>query len=293
MPATLFAACRAGRRLTVRRIVQDRDAQEIVQDEFDKLYEEFMDGVERDIQFNGNWKPDEDELFTVEVEQVPELESLIQAVTRNSTAVEELDAGGLTEARAKALFIGGPGDDSPWILAQLLNSRQILKEGRFFVFTNRVYRIVTEPAFSLGDSLTFIVEDGLVKFKSLQALRQILDTRGIYEEATREDVRRFAEHHRLFVADVDEFVRIANQPIRRLIGEVVNLEVLDLVSPKELQEIAAQRESIPFELDDKEERLIMPTNARDARKLLVFLSEHDFHGAITGNEYVTNSRRRA
>ena len=293
MPSTLFALCHDNRRqLFTRRIVQHRDAQEIVQEEFEKLYDSFVNGVEREIPYDGNWKPDSDELFTIGLDRIPNMDALVSTVTGNASAVTELDPGGLSEEGAKGLFVGGPGDDNPWISAQLIRSSQILARRRTFLFANHAYQIVTEPAFSLSDSLTFIVEDGLIKFKSWTGLRQMLNTKEVYLEATDEDIQGFAQHPRLAVADTDQFVRVANQPIRMLIGEVVRLGILDWTGPAELVEIAKQRGNIPLELSADGERLILPTDAPGIRKSLVFLSEHDFVGAITGNYYVSNSRRR-
>ena len=73
------------------------------------------------------------------------------------------------------------------------------------------FRRLTAPSFILATSLAFVIDGEFIKFKSFSNLRSILDVMEIYQEATEQEVRDFAGHPSLRVANLDDFVLNADQ----------------------------------------------------------------------------------
>ena len=130
----------------------------------------------------------------------------------------------------------------------------------------------------------------MIKFKSFSNLRSILDVLEIYQDATDEEVRGFAGHPHLSVEDLDEFVLNADQVTRKLINAVVASGVLDDYTPTQIQTAAAMTQ-LAVELED--DRIVLPVERREVKNLLQFLDESRYNGPLSGQTYVTNSRRPA
>ena len=85
------------------------------------------------------------------------------------------------------------------------------------------FRKLDNMAFTLSGSLTCIVEDGLIKFRSFSNLRSIFNLIGeAFRAATEPEVRAFAAHQNLYVVDVDQFVSTSDEVMRRLIHAITD-----------------------------------------------------------------------
>ena len=164
----------------------------------------------------------------------------------------------------------------------------MFQTGFQIIFAGNSFTRLTAPAFVLGTSLTFVIEAGLIKFKSFANLRSILQVLEIYREATDPEVRDFAGHPRLMVADLEDFVLSADQVTRKLVNAVVASEVFDTCSPTDIK-TAAKATQLEIELQNG--KIVMPSGRREMKDLLQFLDESRYSGPLSGLPYVTNSRR--
>ena len=121
-------------------------------------------------------------------------------------------------------------------------------------------------------------------------MRSILQVLELYREATDPEVRDFADHPRLMVEDLEDFVLSADQVTRKLVNAVVASEVLDTYYPADIQ-AAAKATQLEIELQNG--RIVMPSGRREMKDLLQFLDESRYSGPLSGRPYVTNSRRPA
>ena len=285
-PNVLFVAHLAENQLVARRVELDNSIQETVGGLFEQQYQTFVDGVEEEIPFVRDWKPDKDELLTIPVERVPDAEVFTETVQRSAIAVSSLGGDNPATIGVKALFT--PRGDS--ILVQRFAISQVLSR-RFLLFLEgSVYRRITQPAFTFDNSLAFVIEGGLIKFRSLQIVRAILDVGEFYREATEEDVRQFAGHASFDVSDMDGFISIADQPSRKLISAITDAGSLDQFPPLVIQG-AARETGLGVEVRDN--KIVMPTNRRALKELLQFLDESRYRGPLSGTPFIANSRRPA
>ena len=289
MPENLFAACRVNGELVPRRVQLDRTIQNQIEEIFAGQAQAFFEGVDEEVPFDGRWNPDENELLTVE--STPEAEMLRETLNGNPLAVDSLDLGNFENAGIKALFTGGGANDADRILIQRFTAGQILNR-RFAVFRQgNSFRRLIAPAFTLANSLAFVIADGVIKFKSFQNLRAVFDVMEIYREATDEEVRGFAGHPSLHVAELEDLLLTADQVTRKLINVVTASGVLDDYTPIEIRDAAA-RTQLAIELGD-DGRMVLPAERREVKDLLKFLDESRYNGPLSGRTYITNSRRPA
>lgn len=287
MPS-LFAACRVEGVLQVKRVRLDAAVQRSVMDLFEGQEQEFREGVTNEVPFCGNWNPDPEEVLTIEI---PAEAEIFEATIRgNATAVPNVDIEHFSEEGIKALFTGRVRNNRATVLIQRFTSQQVLSK-RFALFQERnAFRRLTETAFSLDSKLACIVENGLIKFKSVGNLRSIIDMIEIYREATNQEVVDFAAHRSLHIADVQNFVANTNQTCRKLIHAISDNHVLNDYTPAEIQ-TAAQATNLTVNITNG--RIAVPADGASIKELLQFLNESRYSGPLSHRPYVTNSQRPA
>lgn len=287
MPENLFAACRVDGGLAFKRVRLAADVQQTVEDFFQDQENDFRQDVTAEVDFDGFWTPDDDQFLTTPV--TAEAEAFVNIIHGNALAVDNIDVNALEEQRIKALFTGGTANGNTTVLVQQFMRHQILARKFSLLLDGEVFQRMSDAAFTLNTSLTCIIENGLIKFKSYHKLRSIMDMSGVYQEATNEEVETFATHQNLEVNDPAAFAESLNEGSRKLVHAVMRNDVLGNYQPEAIQR-AAQETGLPVEVNNG--RLVMPQDAGDVRALLQFLNESRYLGPLSGQTYVTNSRRR-
>lgn len=289
MPQNLFAACRdSGGQLIAKRVRLDAAVQQAIETVFSDQEADFRRGVTAEIPFDGAWKPDEDELLTIDVPA--EAQIFEGTINSNATAVADINTAAFAGEGIKALFTGVSTQGSTKVLVQRFTSQQVLERRFALLQQGNAFRRLTEPAFALDNSLACIIEGGKVKFKSQHKLRSIINMLDIYREATDQEVQAFASHASLHVADPAAFVAITNQVSRKLIHAISNNGTLDTYTPVQIQS-AAQQTNLQIGLQNG--RIVMPTTHSEIKALLQFLNESRYSGPLSGQAFVTNSQRPA
>jgi len=286
MPQNLFAACRMDGELSAKRVRLDATVQQAIENIFAQQEAQFREGVTEEVAFDGSWKPDDEEFLTIDV---PAEAAIFEATIRgNATAVPDLDAAHFAEEGIKALFTGTVRHGAAKVLVQRFTSQQVLSRRFSLLQQGNAFRQLTDPAFTLDNSLTCIVEDGKIKFKSMQKLRSIIDMVELYRAATDAEVQAFAGHTSLAVWNVPEFVALTNQTSRKLIHAVAASGTLDHYTPAEIQ-TAAQSTGLTVTIQNG--KVEMPREHVGIKALLQFLNESRYSGPLSHHPYVTNSQR--
>ena len=293
MPQNLFAACGRKGQLTAKRIPLDRTVQQAVTEMFDRQEASFREGVTDEIPFDGSWKPDEYEFLTIDV---PEDATVFEnTIVANAISIPEIDTTAFGQEEIKALFTGlSVSGGAIKVLVQRFTPQQLL-ERRFVLQAllqdGNTFRRLSDPAFTLDTALTCIIENGLVKFKSQQKLRSIIDLSEIYREATDHEVRyQFAGHNNVRVEDIDAFMTAVDQPSRKLIRAILAEGLLDRCPPATIK---TEAEQTCLEVEVQNGKVVVPTERKELKDLLVFLNEGRYSGPLSQTPYITNSRRPA
>lgn len=289
MPQNLFAACRThDGQLIAKRVRLDANVQQAVEAVFAEQEAAFRQGVTDEVPFDGSWTPNEDEFLTIDVPA--EAQIFADTINANAMAVDDIDTAAFAAEGIKALFTGIPVNGATKVLVQRFTSQQVLERRFALLQQGNAFRRLSEPAFTLDNSLACIIEDGTVKFKSQHKLRSIINMLEIYREATEQEVQTFAAHASLEVTDAVGFVNVTNQVSRKLIHAIVNNGTLDNYTPAQIQ-AAAQQTNLAIDVQNG--RIVMPTTHADIKALLQFLNESRYSGPLSGQAFVTNSQRPA
>ena len=265
MVGNLFAACRVEGHLSCKRVRLSEDVQQDVEDLFERQEQEFRRSYREEVPFTGDWKPDEDQVFTVDAPI--EAESLVDVVTANAFSVDEMNQTSFADEGIKALFTGSQGSGP--VLVQRFTAQQLLEKKLALVGRYDAFGRLSDPAFTLDTSLACIIENGALKFKSYQKLRSIFDMTGIYREATDQEVREFAMHHRLEVTDVEEFLSGADQTVRKLIHGIRKSNVLEDYSAEQISR-GAEETGVAVEVANA--RIVIPGSLKERKEVLEYLT---------------------
>ena len=283
---TLLAYCKSAQGDVVKRIPMTRPVQNRIEAIFSDQEAEFKHGRPNESPFDGDWNPDEDELLTLDVND--EAQALIDAADGNALALPVIDTANFETENIRALFISEGAVGNKRLLIQRFTGRQLLNRRHALLLQNNNFRELSESAFTIGSSLTCVVENGLVKFDSYHNLRAILDLSEFYQEATDADIDGLAAHASLNFDDLEAFKDEATQTVRKLVHKVINSGVLNIHTPQDIQTKAA---ATGLALTVNNGVIQVPQDKALARQFFRFLDDSLYEAALSGQRYVTNSKR--
>lgn len=114
----------------------------------------FLDGVEEEIEFGTDWKPDADEILVM---NAPQEASVIEStLDQNPISLPPLNASNFQGEGIKALFTALQNGHRR-VLIQLFNSQQILQRRFSLMLDGDTFKELTDPAFTLDNYLVAIL----------------------------------------------------------------------------------------------------------------------------------------
>jgi hypothetical protein len=232
-----------------------------------------------EIEFDGNYKIDEDEVLYVAMDLPAELGE----IAGNPMGIHRLD---LTTDRIKALvwYEGGQYH------FQNFDSRKLLRQKKVIFFDSQTFNQLTQDAFVIDPVVHAFYTDGTFYFFSYSNANKIFSLANFYKEATDVELTEFSEHDNIAVEDAEHFLAKANSVVRKQITLVQKSGLLDVVEPKAIKR-RAKKFKIPIALDG-DGRIIFPRNMKACKSILLFLNEQYYEGPLTKTQYATNSKRR-
>ena len=282
----LLALCGEKHDLEVREVPLSGPVQRDVVNAF--LMQETVFREAEEKPFDENWLNEGDEIETT---PIPEDVSVFDKILNSTdTKLEPIDTNKLERVRGLAIKAGDQGKER--ILVQLFaKSQSLSREGLIALFAeNGTYTRLKSSTFCLADKLVCIVEDSLIKFRSLRNLSRVIDTSAIFSIATDNDVKSFAETHmNLFeISDVSQFVSCTSQNARKYMMSVARSDVLQDHTAQTLKDEAMKTQ---LNIEVKNGKIIMPSKGKDITELMRFLNDGRYTGPISGDTLITNSKR--
>ena len=203
--AQLYAACRTNGVLNVRHVQLSNPLQGQLDGLFQAQEASFLAGVGEEIDFDGGWKPDDDELLVIN--GLPDAQTLLAAANQNALALPVLDVQNFANENVKGLFTALGNGQGKRLLIQNFSPQQLLSTHFTLLHDGNVFRRLEQPAFALGVHLVAIVSAaGAIRFKSYPMLRRILDITPVFREATDTELGAFCAHASLAFADAPRVV---------------------------------------------------------------------------------------
>lgn len=178
------------------------------------------------------------------------------------------------------------------ILFQNFSRGHIVRPGRFLLLSGNTYETIQRPGLILSDRLSAIYSatDAKLLFHNFRVANTFLPLTEFYQEASDADIREVLRHERLAAEDMESSVAGANQWFRKHFAMVRKSGILDKYTARQIK---AHARGYDVDVTVRDGRVVFPANKVAAKRLLQFLNEELFLGAITKKRYETNSKREA
>ena len=282
----LLALCRGVDGITIKRIPLNGMLQNPVTQIFTDQETAFRANRPNEVAFDGDWNPDEDEILVLDA--TAEANAMVAAADRNILALPAIDAGNFDAENIKALFVSVNTAAGMRLLVQRFTAAQVLSRKFAVIANNNQFNQITDPAFNLATSLTCIIENGQIKFESYHKLRAVFDIAEFFAAATDENIDEFAGHASISIADIPALKALVTQTERKLIHKLANSGVLDAHTPLEIQTRAG---ATGLAVNLANGQIVFPDDKIEIRRLLRFLDDSLYEAPLSGQRYVTNSKR--
>lgn len=286
----LAAIIRQGGETRVLRIPLHQALQDTLAASWQEQYDAFLEGVD-EIDFNAGYLPEEHERFRLKDYALPDW-----LAEEDSQSVPALDAitndDALLEATKAIVAFARNDDDEEVILFQNFSRSHVIRPGRFLFLQNNTYETTHRAGLTLDSKLSavYMPADGKLLFHNFRTVNTFLPLADFYEEASEQQIKEVLGHKLLAAEDADALATDANQWFRKRFAMLRDSGVLDHYSAKAIK---ARSKGYDVDIHISKSKIVFPAERGAARKLLQFLNEELFRGAITEKLFETNSKREA
>lgn len=253
-------------------------------------FEAFVEDTE-DIEFNAGYRPEDHERFYLEAYTAPDW--LSEETSRTVTSLDAITHHEhLVESIKGIVALARDDDGEELMLFQNFSRSHVIRPGRFLFLAGETYESAERPGLTLEDHLSAVYwpTKNKLLFRSFRTTNTFLPLDEFYQEASEKEIRDVLTHKRLAPEDLDTSVASANQWFRKRIAMLRDSGILDEYTP---QQIKSHTKGLEVDVRVEKGKLVFPADKAAAKRLLQFLNEEIFRGAITETLYETNSRREA
>lgn len=286
----LAAITKIDGRIRLRRIPLHQKLQDVLAESWQEQYEAFFDDIQ-EIGFNAGYQPEEHERFCLTDFDLPDC-----MVEETSKSVADLDAIGTDEEALDAVrgIVAFACDDQgeEVVLFQNFSRSHVIRPKTFLLLRNNTYVTSQEPGLRLDQKLSavYLPVGGKLLFQSFRIVNTFLPLADFYEEASEEEIQKVLAHERFAPVNAVVTAADANQWFRKRFAMLRDSGVLDKYTASEIKK---RSNGYDVEIQIKQGKIVFPVEKPAAKKLLQFLNEEIFRGAITETLYETNSKREA
>lgn len=243
------------------------------------------------IEFDGTYKPNKDEYLYIDNFKLDD--KFIDAI-RNPIGVQNFEKEDKKYPNIKAIFIGEKEDEKDseifHVIFQLFRKDQRLSVGRINLFFNSgTFSEVSDYGFSIVNSVECYFNKDKLIFQSFYYARQIFDLSTYYRSATDAEVNNFIKNEKLFFENVEDFLSQADSWTRRRIALINDSNVLENYS---IDIIISLANEMGILLNKKDNKLLIPSQKDEMKKVLGFLDEEAYKGPFSNALYLANSKRK-
>ena len=286
----LAAIVKQGAQVRLQRIPMHQALQRTLATTWQAQRDAFLDEAQ-EIAFDAGYQPEEHERFALQDFEPPEW-----LAGETSSTIGDLDPIEQDEASIASIkaFAGFARDENgnERTLFQNFSRAHVIRPGTFLFLRNGTYETTERPGLTLDTKLAavFLAAEQKLLFRNFRTVNPFLPLGDFYEEASEQQIREVLAHAKLAPVNVEAIATESNQWFRKRFAMLRDSGVLDQYSAKQIQ---ARSKGYDVEIHVQKGKLVFPEDRSSAKKLLQFLNEELFRGAITETLYETNSKREA
>jgi hypothetical protein len=248
----------------------------------------------REIDFTPGYEVSEDEKFRISNFTLP---SALSCGREATARLNSIDGTEESLKKIKALVVYAQDvQNVELILFQRFTKSHIVTPGSFLFIQNGTFETVNKPCLTLGNNIEAVYYPGSSKliFSNFRFTNMFLPLMDLYREASESEIRQILNHRRLKAENADALAISPSQWLRTRFAMLRDSGILDRFEPRAVQQLAGGLGIIiRVETDGGDEKIVFPDNKAESRRLLQFLNEEIYKGAITDTIYETNSKREA
>ena len=267
-----------------------QDLQVSLSESWEEQNTRFVEGIE-EIAFNAGYSPEKHELF-----RLPDYEPPDWLAKENSQTIDNLGTiasdDELIDSIAGTVAMARNEQGEEVVLFQNFTPSRVIRPGGTLFLDGNTYKSVERPGLTLDVALSAVYQptERKLLFRNFRTVNTFLPLADFYKEASEEEMREVLDHPLLAAEDPDASVASANEWFRKRIAMLKDSGLLDQFSASQIQSRSTGYDVSVSVVDGK---IVFPSDKSAAKRLLQFLNEELYLGAITETLYETNSKREA
>jgi hypothetical protein len=284
----LVAITKSGNEVALFRVPIKQPLQASLAKTWSEQLQNFIGNVD-EVDFDAGYNPETEERFKIKDFQLPQW--LAQKNSQTVTQLPPINNDSLIEIRAIAAF-ARDRQGHEVILFQSFSRSHVIQPGRYLLLQDGVYDTNTDQALTLGNQLSAVYSYNNRKlvFHHFRSVNVYLPLADYYKEAAAEDIREILSHEAFAAENVDVLAKGASQWFRKRFSILRDSKILEDYT---VQHIATHAQGYDVELQINDNKIVFPADKTKAKKLLQYLNEELYKGAITEKLYETNSKKEA
>jgi len=205
------------------------------------------------------------------------------------------DKNGKTEDgfEIRAILIAGKNESGYYVAGQKFSQRQITVRKRgfgIFLSGNTFVEDTRYFTISIGEQVDCIFANSGLFFEKYFDANGVFDLSEYYRLASQGEIDSFTNSGTLYIVDMELFSKSVNGiQMRKKVAKILDLGTLN-----DVQKIRANagKVNVPISFTPDGNKISLPTDKKELRKVMAFLAEELYPGMFTNNTYLTNSTRQ-
>jgi len=286
----LAAITKKRNQIRLFRIPIHQQLQTTLAENWQRQYATFVHNIQ-ELNFNACYRPESHERFCLSDYELPDW--LRDENCQTISSLEGINANEDFVDSIKAIVGFAQNElNTELILFQNFSASHIIRPGRFLFLQNNIYDTAHRPGLALGGKLSALYCAGERKllFQNFRTVNTFLPLADYYEEASEQQIREVLTHSIFAPEDPDALAVNASQWFAKRFALLRDSGILDQYST---QDICDRSHGYDINIQLEGDRIVFPADKVGAKRLLQFLNEELYRGAITETLYETNSKREA
>ena len=175
------------------------------------------------------------------------------------------------------------------ILFQNFSRSRVIDPGRFVHIQGETHRINEHHGILLDQKLSAVSlpQERKLLFRNFRAVNSYLPVFEFYRKASEREIRELLNHGILAAENPNTWATEANQWFRTRLLQLKDSGILDRYTAMELKN-RSEGFNVPIQVVN--DKLVLPSDRVSAKKILQFLNEEIFKGAVTNTLYESISK---